>query len=327
MEQLHYEKEFSLPMGRSASAACVVSQYKGLPVTRSEVILGKREVEVEMQRRCVRHGEYVPVTESAARGDFVKIDFIGYMNGQPFDDGKIEDFELQLGSNTFVSGFEEQIMERCAGESFDISVTFPAEYPAEELRGQECTFSITIHEVRHFTVPAPSDEIALKEGYNSLAEMTEAVRQHRIKLHQLKENEKLEGELLEQVISSAQTVISQPLMEFTVARLRKQLEHQLAASKLSMEKYLIRNKLTEAELEEQLHQRATKVITKQLVVDGITQSEGLTPTEHEIEAAMEEYLNASPRVRQKSPQLRALMQERVSCRKVGRFLLENAVEG
>lgn len=327
MNQLRYEKIFSLPMLGSASAACVVPQYKELPVTRPETILGKREVEVELQRRCVRHGEYLSVNDSAARGDFVQIDFIGYLNGQPFDDGKIEDFDLQLGSNTFVAGFEEQIMGRSAGESFEISVTFPEEYPAEELRGQECVFAITLHEVRHFTVPAPSDEIARKEGYADLAEMTEVVRQQRIRLHRNKEDEKLEGELLEQVIASAQAVISQPLMEFTVERLKKQLQQQLATSKTTMEKYLSRNHLTESELEEQLRQRASKAITKQLVVDGITEQEGLEPTDHEIETAMEEYLKASPRVRQKSPQLKALMRERLSCLKVGKFLLEHAVEG
>lgn len=326
MSQLHYEKVFSLPTGHSASAACVVSQYEGLSVTRQPVELGKREVEVEMNRRCIRYGEYVPVSESAARGDFVRMDFTGYLNGQPFDDGKVEGFDFQLGCNTFVPGFEEQIMERSAGESFEITVTFPEEYPAEELRGQECVFAIDLHEVRHFTVPAPSDDIAKKEGYADLAEMTEAVRQQRVRLHRAKEDEKLEGELLERVISSAETVISQPLMEFTVERLRKQLEQQLAASRTTMEKYLRRNSLTESDLEEQLRQRASKVIAKQLVIDGITEQEGLEPTDHEIESATEEYLKGAPRVRQRSPQLRALMTERVSCRKVGRFLLEHAAE-
>lgn len=329
MDQLNYEKQFSLPLNRSASAACVVPQYRGLTVTRPEVVLGKREVEVELQRRCVRHASYLPVTESAARGDLVKMDFTGYLNGQPFDDGTIQDFDLQLGSNTFVAGFEEQIMGRCAGESFDISVTFPEEYPAEELRGQECTFSVTLHEVKHFTVPAPSDEIAQKDGYADLAEMTEAVRQQRIRLHQSKDDEKLEGQLLEQVIGSAQSVISQPLMEFTVERLRKQLERQLAASRTPMDKYLHRNNLTEGELEEQLRHRASNAITKQLVVDGITEQEGLEPTEQEIESAVEEYIKSAPRAggRQKSPQLKALMKERISCRKVSQFLLKHAVEG
>ncbi len=329
MKELQYEKEFSLPMGKSASATCVVPQYKELTIIRPETVLGKREVEVEMQRRCVRYAVYLPVDDSAGRGDVVNMDFIGFLNGQPFDDGKIEGFDLQLGSNTFVSGFEEQIMGRSAGENFEISVTFPEEYPAEELKGQECTFTITLNEVKHLTVPAPSDEIAQKEGYADLAAMTEAVRQQRIKLHRRKENEKLEGELLEKVVDSAQVVISQPLMAFTVERLKRQMERQLAASRVTLEKHLKRNHMTEEELEEQLRQRASKAIAKQLVVDGITEQEGLEPTAQEIEEAVEEYVKAAPRAgsRQKSPQVKALMRERISCRKVGRFLLENAVEG
>lgn len=328
MSKLHYEKQFSLPMGKKASAACEVSSYTELPVTRPEVELGKREVEVELQRRCVRYAVYLPVEDSAGLGDFVKMDFQGYLDGQPFDDGKIEDFDLQLGSNTFVGGFEEQITGHYPGETFEIAVTFPEEYPAEELKGKECTFSITLHEVKHFTVPEPSDEIAQKEGYADLAEMTEAIRKHRVELHRAKDDTKLEAELLERVVDSAQMEISQPLMDFTVERLKKQLEHQLAATRVTMEKHLKRSNLTESELEEQLRQRASKAIAKQLVVDGIVEQEKLEPSAQEIEKALEEYVAAAPRPgsRQKSPQVRALVRERISCRKVGRFLLEHAVE-
>lgn len=328
MNKLEYEKQFSLPTNKKVSASCVVAQYRELPFTRPETVLGKREVELEVQRKCVRYAEYLPVAESAARGDFVNLDFQGYLNGEPFDDGKIEGFDLQLGSNTFVPGFEDQLVNRSAGESFEISVTFPEEYPAEELRGQKCTFQITLNEVRHLTVPAPSDEIARKEGFADLNEMTEAVRQQRIRLHRNKENEKLEEQLLDQVIDSAEAVIAEPLVEFMMAQLKKQLERKLAASRITIEKHLSRNNMTEEELEEQLRQRADRAITKQLVVDGIIEKEKLEPTAQEVETALDEYVKAAPRPgsRQKSPQVRALIREHISIRKVGRFLLEHAVE-
>lgn len=328
MNELSYEKQFALPMNRKASATCVIPAYKGLTYEQPEITLGKREVELELKRRCVRYAVYLPVSDSAGRGDFVNMDFQGYLDGQPFDDGKIEGFDLQLGSNTFVDGFEEQIMGRSAGETFEVSVVFPEEYPAEELKGKSCTFTITLNEVRHFTAPDPSDEIAQKEGYADLAEMAEAVRQQRMKLHRAKEDEKRKAELLERVIESTQTVISQPLMAFTVERLTRQLEQQLSASHTTMEQHLRRQRMTQAELEETLRQRASKAITKQMVVDGITEREGLEPTAQEIETALEEYLKAAPKAgsRQKSPQMRALMKERISCHKVSDFLLEHAVE-
>lgn len=323
MNELRFEKEFTIPGGKKSTAACVIPAYCGMPVHREAVVLGPKEVELELQRRCFRYATYETDSDSAGLGDMVNIDFQGSLNGEPFDDGLIEGFDLRLGSGTFVPGFERQIMGHSAGETFTITVNFPEDYPAEELKGQEASFTITVNEVKTLVVPEASDEIARKEGYEDLADMTEAIRRHRVALHRAKQDNELEAELLERLFNTTQVEIPQTLMDFTI----RQLERKMFAGKVTRKQFLQRNRMSEEELSQQLHQRAASAVTKQLVVDGITQQEQLEPTAQEVEAELENFAkNAQGKRVQRTAQMKALMRERICFRNVGAFLLDHAAE-
>jgi trigger factor len=255
----------------------------------------------------------------------VNLDFLGLLEGVPFDDGKTEGFDLQLGSNTFVKGFEEQIMGRRAGESFEIAVTFPDPYPAQELAGKEAVFQIALNEVRRLVVPQPSEEIAARSGYPSLAAMTDAVREQRLALHRKKREEEVKAELLKQLVQETEREIPEELLFDAADRLRSHLLTQLRAGGQNLALYLKRNALTEEELEQQLRERASDAVTKQMVVDAIARREQLLPTEGEIEAEHQRFLERTKRP--DSPRLKTLVKERLCCERVAQHLLEHSGEG
>jgi trigger factor len=327
LKEISCKKHFTLPSGEQCEAVCVIPDYKGLPVRRQEIRLGHNEVELELQRRCVRHGVYLPTDQPAARGDQVNLDFCGFLNGQMFDDGKIEHYELKLGSNTFLKDFEEQIMGHCAGESFSILVSFPEQYPAEELCGQTAQFDLTLNEVRHFTVPQPSDEIACKEGYADLAEMTEQVRQQRLQLRRAQQDEVLQKQLLQGLIRDARAEIPEALLTFAAGQLQKKTQADLRQRGMNMEQYLHRSNLTEEGLQAQLRQRAIDATIKQLVVDTIAQREKLSPTEAEVEKMLHSlHQKHQGDMVRSDTQMKALLREKISCQRVEQFLLEQGQE-
>ena len=327
MNEVRCEKQFSLPSGEKLDASCVIPGYTGLPVQRQEIVLGHNEVELELQRRCVSHGRYLTTDQPAMRGDMVNLDFLGSLDGEAFDDGKITGYQLKLGSNTFLKEFEEQIMGHSAGESFSIDVTFPEQYPAEELCGRTARFDITLNEVQHLTVPKPSDEIAREEGFRDLAEMTKRVEEQRTQLHRAKQDARLQKQILEHLIQNAHAEIPEELLNHTVGLLREHFMADLSRRGQKLERFLRWNNMTEDALQEKMRQRAVDLIIRQLVVDTIARRERLEPTDKEVEQALERRKKTqSHRSAYNDAQMTALLRERMCCERVERFLLEQSEE-
>lgn len=135
-----------------------LGEYKNLEIEKAEVEVKESEVEAELDRMAQNVARITTVDRPAQEGDTAVIDFEGFENGKAFAGGKGENYELKLGSHTFIPGFEEQVAGMSAGEEKDIDVTFPADYHAEELAGKPVVFKVKVHEVKETVVPEKDDE-------------------------------------------------------------------------------------------------------------------------------------------------------------------------
>ena len=136
-----------------------LGSYKGLEVEKAEAVVTDEEIERELDKKAEEVARITTVERPAQDGDTVVIDFEGFLNGEPFEGGKGEDYELRLGSHSFVPGFEEQLIGCAAGDEKDLDITFPEDYH-EELAGKAVVFKVKVHEVKETQVPAKDDELA-----------------------------------------------------------------------------------------------------------------------------------------------------------------------
>ena len=174
-----------------------VENYKGVEIEKEEVKVGAKEVNAELERVQRQNVRWIEVDREAKSGDTVVMDYSGSVNGKKFDGGTAEGQSLELGSNTFIPGFEDQIVGMKAGEQKDITVTFPKEYPVPELAGKEAVFAINLISVKEKEVPAIDDEFAADVSeFDTLAEYKKDIKKNLTKKAETLAKDKAEYQLI-----------------------------------------------------------------------------------------------------------------------------------
>src|SRR3954469_9325397 len=162
--------EFSIEVGVRPTAA--LGDYKGLEVGRREPEVSDEDVDAELEQLREKSAALENVERPAKKGDFVVIDFLGKVDGEPFEGGEARGYLLELGSNRLVEGFEEQLEGASAGDEVNVNVTFPEDYRAENLAGKEATFDVTVKEVKEKKLPELDDDFATEAGgFDTLGEL------------------------------------------------------------------------------------------------------------------------------------------------------------
>src|SRR3954452_17195319 len=166
--------EFSIEIGVRPPAT--LGEYKGLEVGRREPEVAQDEIDAEIERLREQSASLDNVERPAKKGDFVVVDFVGRIDGEPFEGGEARGYLLELGSNRLVEGFEEQLEGASAGDEREVKVAFPEDYPAENLAGNEATFDVSVKEVKEKKLPELDDELATEAGgFDSLDELREDI--------------------------------------------------------------------------------------------------------------------------------------------------------
>ena len=218
------------------------------------------------------------------------IDFEGFKDGVPFEGGKGENYPLEIGSNTFIPGFEDQLIGLKSEEEKDVVVTFPEDYPSEELKGQEVTFKVLVHEVKTRIVPELDEEffkdLAI-EGVNSVEEL-EKYSEDLIKTRkeQAAEN-KLIDELLEKIAEQTEMELPEELVHEEIHRMLDSYRQRLQMQGLSLEQYMEFTKKTMEDLEKELESEAKKNITYRYMIEEVSKLENIEVTDEEAEKEAE----------------------------------------
>ncbi|MCY8106453.1 trigger factor [Bacillus mojavensis] len=306
-----------------------LGEYKGLGIEKDDTAVTDEDVQNELKALQERQAELVVKEEGAVEeGNTVVLDFEGFVDGEAFEGGKAENYSLEVGSGSFIPGFEDQLVGLEAGAEKDVEVTFPEEYHAEDLAGKPAVFKVKIHEIKAKELPELDDEFAkdIDEEVETLAELTEKTKK---RLEEAKENEadaKLREELVLKASENAEIDVPQAMIDTELDRMLKEFEQRLQMQGMNLELYTQFSGQDEAALKEQMKEDAAKRVKSNLTLEAIAKAENLEVTDEEVDAELskmaEAYNMPVENIKQAIGSTDA-MKEDLKVRKAIDFLVEN----
>ena len=259
-----------------------LGQYKGLEAVRKEAKVEDYEIEAEINTLRDRNSSIETVDREAKFGDTVVIDYEGFNEGVAFDGGKGEGYSLEIGSNTFIPGFEVQLIGAKAGDDVDVNVTFPTEYHSEELAGKPALFKVKVHEVKEKILPELDDEFAKDVSeFDTLEEYKKSIYD---KLLEKKTNDSRDAFLdllLAQIEENMQADINEGMIDERVDRVVEDYAQRLASQGMPFEQYLQMFGMTLEQFKAQSRPGAEKQIKSELALTKIAELENITVTEED----------------------------------------------
>jgi trigger factor len=273
-----------------------LGEYKDLEVPRREGGASDEAIAEEIERLRERSAKLETVDRAAGRGDFVVMDFAGSVDGTPFPGGEGRDQMVELGSGRLVPGFEEQLEGASAGQDRTVKLTFPEDYQAAELAGQEAEFAVTVKEVKAKELPELDDELAAEAGFDTLDELREDIRGRIAE----SESSRIEAEFreaaLDAAVGNATVEVPDTLVEARARELWDQMLHSLSHQGISKEAYLRISGREEEEIVEAGKEDALQALRREAVLAAIIEAEGIEPTEEELmEAVAQAAEDTSPK--------------------------------
>ncbi|BAK94804.1 trigger factor [Tetragenococcus halophilus] len=269
-----------------------LGQYKDLKVEKQEREITDQDVEDRLQREQDQHAEMViKEDEPAAEGDTVVIDFEGFVDGESFEGGKAENHSLELGSNSFIPGFEEQLVGVKAGDNLDVTVTFPEDYQAEDLAGKEAVFKVTVHEVKEKELPELDDELAkdLDDEVETLDELREKYHKEMQESKGKAAQDAVEESAIKQAVDNAEVVeLPDVMIQDEVKRAKDEFLNNLQQQGISAEMYYQITGTSEEDLDQQFEGEAGTRVKTNLVIEAIVAKEGFEATEDEVNSEIKD---------------------------------------
>ncbi len=291
------EKGITMEAVVAVKPEVTLGDYKGIKFNKVEYNVKDEDVEEDIKRLQDRNSRLVEVTDRPAKdGDTVIIDYSGSVDGVKFDGGTAEKQTLVLGSHSFIPGFEEQVVGMSIGEDKDISVKFPEEYHAENLKGKDAVFAIKLHEIKVRELPEVNDEfIKDATGAESLAAYKEEVKARLEKQNNDRANREIEDEIVKKVTENATVEIPDALVESQVDRMVKETEYRLSYQGLRLEDYLKYAGQSMEEYRNGYKKQAEELVKSQLVIEKIIETEKIEATDSDVEEKIAEMAKAQGR--------------------------------
>ena len=266
-----------------------IEGYKGIEATKKKAEVTDEDVSAELVKVQDRNSRMVTVEDRAAlTGDTAVIDFEGFCDGEAFEGGKGENFELALGSGQFIPGFEDQVVGHETGEEFEIAVKFPEEYQAENLKGKDATFKIKLHEIKRKELPVLDDEFAKDVSeFDTLDAYKESIREKLQSDREKSAEADVENQILEALIEKVEGEIPDEMYDNEVEESINSFAYRLQSQGLNLETYLKYTGMNTDALKEQFKPQAEKQVKLRLALEKIAANEGLEPTDEELNAEYE----------------------------------------
>ncbi len=267
-----------------------IGEYKGLKAEKLIAKVEDSEIDAQINSMADRNARMVAVEDRAAQlGDTVTIDFEGFKDGVAFDGGKAEGQALELGSGQFIPGFEEQIAGHSIGEEFDINVTFPEEYGAEDLAGKEAVFKIKLHEIKLRELPEIDDEFAKDVSeFDTLDALKADLKAKALERKQKASEEEAENDLVQQIVDSIKGEIPEAMFENRLNQSVEEFAYRLQSQGLDLDTYLKYTNATIEDFKNSFRPQAESQVKFRLALEKIVELENITATEEEITAKIEE---------------------------------------
>ena len=264
-----------------------LGEYKGIAVTKDEVKVSAADVNEKLKELQVRNSHIATVERAAKLGDIAVIDFEGFVDGVAFEGGKGENFDLELGSRTFIPGFEEQVMGMSAGEEKDVNVTFPEDYHAE-LAGKAAVFKVKCNEVKGKELPELDDEFAKDVSeFETLKELKADLKKKITEERELRAKHKLEDDLMGIIADGITAEIPEAMVELQVKQFVDNFKTQLAQQGIPFEAYCEMTGMDDAKLTEEAREPALRQTRVDVAISAIIEAEGIEATDEDCEAEIQ----------------------------------------
>lgn len=268
-----------------------LGDYKNIEVTKQDRTVTDEDVADELESRRQRAVELALKDDAAEEGDTVVIDFEGYKDGEKFDGGSAENHSLELGSGQFIPGFEDQLIGAKSGDEKDVEVTFPEEYGAEELAGQDVVFKVVVHEVKEKRVPELDDEFAkdVDDEVETLDELKDKIRQQLEKSKDRAATEATDDEAIQKAVENAEVPeIPEAMIDEEVDRQFNLFINNLQQQGISKDQYMSMIGTSEQELRNQFRNEADFNVKTNLVLEAIAKAENIDVTTEDINAEIKD---------------------------------------
>jgi trigger factor len=264
-----------------------LGEYKGLEVGRRDAAVDEQEVQTELERLRESLASLETVERSADNGDFLVIDFVGSIDGEPFDGGEARGHLVELGSGRLIPGFEEQLAGAAAGDERDVKVTFPDDYGAEELAGQDAVFAVEVKEVKEKRLPELDDDFAVEAGgYDTLDELRTELEQRIGEAQERQIEAEFREAAVDAVVDAADVSVPHDLVHAKAHEMWHRTSHRLAAQGVDPRRYLEMSGKTEEELVVDAEPDAERALKREAVLNAIVAAEGIEVSDEEVSEAL-----------------------------------------
>ena len=263
-----------------------IEGYRGIEVTKKSAEVTDDDVDAELARVQDRNSRMVTVEDRAAEsGDTVEIDFEGFVDGEAFEGGKAENFNLELGSGQFIPGFENQIVGHNTGDEFDVNVTFPEDYHVAELKAKPAVFKIKLHEIKAKELPEIDDDF-IKDisEFDTVADYRADVKSKLETSREKQAADDVDNQLINALIEKLQGEIPEAMYQNRITQDIREFDYRLHSQGLDLRTYIQYTGMNEAALRASFKPQAERQVKLRLALEKIAELDGIVPTEEEIEA-------------------------------------------
>ena len=275
---------FSIEIGVRPKAT--LGEYKNLEVAKPDTAVTDEQIDAEIESLRERSARLETADRAAANGDTVVMDFVGSVDGVPFEGGEARDHPLELGSGRLIPGFEEQLEGISAGEERTITVTFPEDYGAEELAGKEAQFAVTVKEVKAKHLPELDEDFAIEQGFDTVDEVREDIRNRLAEAAEQRAEGAYREAVLQAAVDNATVEVPEALIEARARELWERMIHSLSHQGINRELYLQISGKTEEEILEEGKPDAEQALRREAVLAAIIEAEPIEPTEEQLLEAL-----------------------------------------
>ncbi|WP_338777455.1 trigger factor [Metabacillus sp. FJAT-52054] len=307
-----------------------LGDYKGLEVDKDDAEVTDEDVDQELKQLQERQAELVVKEDGKIEdGDTVVMDFEGFVDGEAFEGGQADNYSLEIGSGSFIPGFEEQLVGLETGAEKDVEVTFPEEYHAEELAGKAATFKVKIHEIKAKELPELDDEFAkdVDEEVETLEALKAKTKERLQETRKTEAENKLRDALVEKAAENAEVEIPQVMIDSEVERMMKEFEQRLQMQGMNLELYFQFSGQDEEALKQQMNEDAAKRVKFNLTLEAVAAAENLEVTDAEVDeelSKMAEMYNMPVESIKQALGSTDAVKEDLKIRKAIDFLVENS---
>lgn len=283
--QIESGKPFIFTATVAVKPEVTLGEYKGVEVPKSEVEVTDEEIQAEIDKEREKNSRMIDIDDRAVEnGDIIKLDFDGSVDGVPFEGGKAENYELTIGSGSFIPGFEDQLIGAKIGEELDVNVTFPEEYHAKDLAGKAAVFKCKVNEIKVKELPEADDEFAQEvSDFDTLEEYKADIRKNLTERKEREAKNAKETEVVAKIVENAEMDIPEPMVNGQVTNMLQDFARRMQSQGLTMEQYFQFTGMDEAKVREQMRPEALKRIQNSLVLEAVAKAENIEISDERVD--------------------------------------------